>query len=73
MTDRNLLSLVMLAALTLGSVACENKGPVEQAAEEVDEAVDTLRSGSESTASKLDDAADDLREGVKEATDEVKQ
>lgn len=73
MTDRNLLSLVILASLALGSVACENKGPLEQAAEEVDEAVDTLKDGSESTANKLDDAADDLREGVKEATEEVKQ
>jgi predicted small lipoprotein YifL len=56
---------VILAAaglLTLGLTACEKKGPVEQAAEEVDEAVDTVKRGEESTANKVDDAVDELRE-----------
>jgi cell division protein ZapA (FtsZ GTPase activity inhibitor) len=73
MTYRGLFSLAILASLTLGSVACENKGPLQQAGEEVDEAVDTLKNGSESTASKLDDAADELREGVQQAAEEVKK
>lgn len=53
--------------------ACEKKGPVEQAGEEVDEAVDTLKNGGkESTSTKLDDAADDLRKGTQNAADELK-
>ena len=68
---------VMLAALActmaMGLAACEKKGPLEQAGEEVDEAVDTIRNGGkESTANKLDDAADDVREGVSDAADELK-
>jgi predicted small lipoprotein YifL len=73
MTDRKLLNLALLAAFTLGSVACENKGPLQQAGEEVDEAVDTLKNGRESTANKLDDAADELREGAQQAVEEVKK
>ena len=40
-----------IAAVTLGVllgaglVACEKKGPVEQVAEEVDEAIDTAKNG----------------------------
>lgn len=67
---------VMLAALCgsliFGLAACDNKGPVEQVGEEIDEAVDTVRNGGESTANKIDDAIDDVREGVKDAVDEVK-
>lgn len=67
------LALALSALLGLSLTACEQKGPVEQAGEEVDEAVDTLKNGGkESTANKLDDAADELREGVNDATDEVK-
>lgn len=66
-----------LAALTctmaLGLGACEKKGPLEQAGEEIDEAVDTMKHGEESAASKLDDAADEVREGVNEAVDELKK
>jgi hypothetical protein len=51
---------VALAAM-LGT-ACEKKGPIEQAGEEIDEAVDTMRDGEESTATKVDDAVDELRE-----------
>ena len=63
-----------VAALTLGMAACDNKGPVEQAGEEVDEAVDTIKNGGhESAASKADDAVDDIREGAKDAAEEVKK
>ena len=63
-----------VAALTLGMAACDNKGPVEQAGEEVDEAVDTIKNGGEeSNANKVDDAVDDIREGAQDAADEVKK
>jgi predicted small lipoprotein YifL len=55
-------SLIAIAcALSLGLAACEKKGPLEQAGEEVDEAVDTVKNGEESTADKVDDAVDELR------------
>jgi hypothetical protein len=50
---------------------CDRPGPMEQVGEEVDEAVETLKDGGESTANKLDDAMDDLRDGVEDATDEL--
>jgi predicted small lipoprotein YifL len=63
-----------LATLTLGLAACDNKGPVEQAGEEVDEAVNTIKhGGKETTGDKLDDAVDDVRDGAKDAADEVKK
>jgi len=58
-------SIAALAALGLllgsGLVACEKKGPVEQVAEEVDEAIDTAKNGEESVSNKVDDAVDELR------------
>lgn len=62
------------AALALGMAACEKKGPLEQAGEEVDEAVDTIKNGGEeSTATKVDDAVDEAREGAEDAADELKK
>jgi predicted small lipoprotein YifL len=54
--------LLLGAVLGSGLTACEKKGPVEQAAEEVDEAIDTAKDGKESVATKVDDAVDELRE-----------
>jgi len=71
------LKPLMLAALActmaLGIAACEKKGPLEQAGEEIDEAIDTVKNGEESTANKVDDALDDVREGVDDAADELKK
>ena len=57
-------SLIALAcAASLGLSACEKQGPLEQAGEEVDEAVDTVKNGGEeSNANKVDDAVDELKE-----------
>lgn len=63
-----------IATLALGLAACDNKGPVEQAGEEVDEAVNTIKNGGkETTADKVDDAVDEAREGAKDAAEEVKK
>lgn len=56
------LSWIALGLTALLVVGCEKKGPVEQVGEEVDEAVDTMKRGEESTANKLDDAVDELKE-----------
>ena len=67
-------SLTALAALlALGLSACEKKGPLERAGEEVDEAIDTAKRGEESTANKVDDAVDEAREGANDAADELKK
>ncbi|MEZ5565648.1 MAG: hypothetical protein R3F24_09105 [Gammaproteobacteria bacterium] len=67
------LNWIALGLVGMLVVACDNKGPVEQAGEEIDEAVDTMKSGSESTANKVDDAIDDVRDGAKDAVDELKK
>lgn len=72
MKSHSLVALMLVMVLGLSLAACDDKGPVEQAAEEVDEAVDTLRSGEESTANKVDDAVDEVREGAEDAADEVR-
>lgn len=73
MYSRPLLLAALACTFALGLAACDKKGPLEQAAEEVDEAIDTAKRGEESTATKLDDAVDDLREGAEDAIDELKQ
>jgi predicted small lipoprotein YifL len=61
------MAAVLAATAALGLAACEKKGPIEQAGEEVDEAVDTIKNGGEeSTASKVDDAVDEAREVVED-------
>ena len=70
----HLLHAALAAVLLAGLAACDDKGPVEQAAEEVDEGLDTLKNGGkESTASKVDDAVDEAREGAKDAAEELRK
>ena len=72
-TGKMLWSALLAATLSLGLAACEKKGPLEQAGEEVDEAVDTLKNGGEeSTENKVDDAVDEARAGAEDAADELK-
>lgn len=62
MRNKGYLMVLLAPMLALGLAACEKKGPVEQAAEEIDEAVDTAKRGEESAATKVDDAVDELRD-----------
>ena len=57
----------------LAVAGCEKKGPLEQAGEEVDEAIETVKQGEEPTSAKVDDAIDEAREGVEETVDEAKK
>lgn len=69
-----LWSAMLAATICVGMAACEKKGPVEQAGEEVDEAIDTIKNGGkESTSNKVDDAVDEAREGAEDAADELKK
>ena len=55
--------------IVLPVLACDNDGPVERAAEELDEAVEDVRAGGETTGNKIDDAIDEAREDFEDATD----
>jgi predicted small lipoprotein YifL len=66
------LTFTLAALLGFGLAACDNKGPLEQAGEEVDEAIDTMKRGEESTATKFDDAVDEAREGAQDAADQLR-
>jgi predicted small lipoprotein YifL len=67
-----MLWLGFTATAVMGISGCEQKGPIEQAGEEIDEAVQTAKDGRESTATKVDDAVDELREGAADAAEELK-
>jgi predicted small lipoprotein YifL len=69
-SKNNRSSVLLLAALMgLGLAACEKKGPLEKAGEEVDEAVATVKNGGEEPVSaKIDDAVDDAAKKVEKAT-----
>jgi predicted small lipoprotein YifL len=64
-----------IALLACGALAvlagCEKKGPLEQAGEEVDEAVETVKQGEEPADAKVDDVIDEAREGAGEMKDEA--
>src|SRR5690606_20860694 len=61
------------AALAFAALAgCGREGTMERAGEEVDEAVDTLKRGEESTSTKIDDAMDEARDGINDAADEIR-
>jgi hypothetical protein len=64
------LLAVLLMTLPL-YVACERQGPLERAAEEVDEAFEDIKNGGETAGNKVDDAIDDVRDGVNDAVDEL--
>ena len=59
---------VLLMALPL-FLACEREGPVERVAEELDEAVEDIRAGGETTGNQIDDAIDEVAEDIEDATD----
>lgn len=54
-------------------LACDKQGPLERAGEEVDETVEDIRAGGETTGHKIDDAMDEVREKVEDAADDIDQ
>jgi len=63
---------LLSAAFFAGLAGCEREGTMERAGEEIDEAVDTVKEGEESTSNKIDDAVDEMRDGVNDAADEMR-
>lgn len=72
MNKQYIFAGLLSAALFAGLAGCEREGTMERAGEEVDEAVDTIKNGEESTGNKVDDAVDEMRDGVNDAADEVR-
>ena len=71
---RKLAIAALIGTLSFGMAACEKKGPVQQAGEEVDEAVDTMKNGGkESMGSKVDDAMDDARKDTSDIAEKAKE
>lgn len=66
MSPGKLWVAALAAMLVTGLAGCEKQGPLERAGEEVDEAVDTMKHGEESTATKVDDAVDEAREAAED-------
>jgi predicted small lipoprotein YifL len=64
----NAVRIAMLAALLMfGLAGCDrNEGPVEEAAEQVDESM-------EETGDKFDEAIEETADAVEEAADEVEE
>ena len=58
-----------LLALLLALAACEKQGPLQRAGEEIDEAVEDVKNGGETTGNKIDDAIDE----VVDAADDVRK
>lgn len=64
---KNVLLIVLVLALALTWVALlDQKGPLDQAAEEMNEAVQDLRSGEKTLGHRLDDSIDEIRAGAKD-------
>jgi hypothetical protein len=64
------LLAILLMTLPL-YVACEREGPLERAAEEVDEAFEDVKNGGETIGNKIDDAIDEASDDVEDAVDEL--
>lgn len=62
---------LMLLPIMIFFLACEQQGPLEKAGEELDEMVEDVKAGGETTGNKIDDALDDARKKVKDAVEEV--
>lgn len=62
---------IMLIPITLFLLACEKQGPLERAGEEIDEAVEDIKAGGETTGNKIDDAIDKTRKDIEDAVEEV--
>lgn len=58
-------------ALLLMLVGCEKQGPLERAGEEIDEAVEDVRAGGETTDNKIDDAVDEVRDAAEDVREDL--
>lgn len=57
--------------MLVGLVGCENQGPLERAGEEIDEAVEDVRAGGETTGNKIDDAIDEVADAAEDVREDL--
>ncbi|MCW8844285.1 MAG: hypothetical protein OQK99_00485 [Gammaproteobacteria bacterium] len=69
--NRNSVKWLLLIPLLMFLLACEKQGPLERAGEEIDEAVEDLKAGGETTGNKIDDAIDESRKDTEDIVEEV--
>jgi hypothetical protein len=55
----------------LALAACEKQGPLQRAGEEIDEAVEDVRAGGETTGNKIDDAIDEVRDAAEDVREDL--
>ncbi|HMB73363.1 MAG TPA: hypothetical protein VKQ06_07310 [Gammaproteobacteria bacterium] len=63
------LTLPLLLAGLSGLAACEDQGPLEQAGEEIDEAVEDIQTEGEDPVNQIDDAIDEVRDAAEDAVE----
>jgi predicted small lipoprotein YifL len=66
----NSMKWLMLIPMMMFLVACEKQGPLERAGEEVDEAIQDIKAGGETTGNKIDDAIDEARKDFEDVVEE---
>jgi hypothetical protein len=71
MSHKNFQKNLVPFALLLLLVGCEKQGPLERAGEEIDEAVEDVRAGGETTANKIDDAVDEVVDAADDVRDDL--
>ncbi len=62
---------LMLIPISIFLLACEKQGPLERAGEEIDEAVEDIKAGGETTGNKIDDAIDEARNEIEDVIEDV--
>jgi hypothetical protein len=67
----NFLKSLAPFALLLMLVGCEKPGPLERAGEEIDEAVEDVRAGGETTGNKIDDAIDEVVDAAADVREDL--
>ena len=60
-------------AIAVGLAGCERDGPMENAGEKVDKALNSTSESFEDAGEAVDEAVDDLQEGAEEAADEIRR
>ncbi len=61
----------MLIVISMFLLACDKPGPLESAGEEIDEKVEDVKAGGETTANMVDDAIDEARKDINDAVKKV--
>jgi len=63
--------VAILAAALLALTACEKKGPMEQAGEGIDNAVEDIQDNTSDAIEDMKDKANDVADEIEEGADEV--